>query len=81
MYMVQNTKNDQNSIFLVIFMENVTSMTPFKIGFYIAMVSRVNKKVITLKSFTSYAIAKYDPLATTYRTLAVDFRPKPNFLI
>ena len=37
MYMVQNTKNDQNSIFLVIFMENVTSMTPFKIGFYIEM--------------------------------------------
>ena len=37
MYMVQNTKNDQNSIFLVMFMENVTSMTPFKIGFYMEM--------------------------------------------
>ena len=62
-------------------MENVTSMTPFKIGFYIEMVSRVNKKVITLKSFTSYASAKSDLLDTTYRTLAVDFRLKPNFLI
>ena len=62
-------------------MENVTSMTPFKIGFYMEMVSRFNKKVITLKSFTSYASAKSDLLATTYRTLAVDFRPKPNFLI
>ena len=79
--MVQNTKNGQNSKFLVIFMENVTSMTPFKIFFYTEMVSRVNKKVITLKSFTSYASPKYDLLATTYRTLAVDFRPKPNFLI
>ena len=62
-------------------MENVTSMTPFKIEFYMEMVSRFNKKVITLKSFTSYASAKSDLLATTYRTLAVDFRLKPNFLI
>ena len=45
------------------------------------MVSSFNKKIITLKSFTSYASAKYDLLATTYRSLAVDFRPKPNFLI
>ena len=62
-------------------MRNVTSMTPFKIGFYIEMLSRVIKKITTLKSFTSYASAKYDPLATTYRTFAVDFGLKPNFLI
>ena len=51
MYMVQNTKNDQKSIFLAIFMENVTSMTPFKIGFYIEMVSRVIKKNHNIKKF------------------------------
>ena len=39
--MVQNTKKVQKLGFLSIFWEKVTSMTPFKIGFYIEYIESI----------------------------------------
>ena len=59
--MVQNPKKVQKLRFLSIFSGKVTSMTPFKIGFYIENIRPFFVDVFRIKSFTSYAGAISDP--------------------
>ena len=59
--MVQNTKKVQKLRFLSIFSGKVTSMTPFKIGFYIENIGSFFVLRFRIKSFTSYAGAISDP--------------------